>query len=107
MGLILLILVLVLLFGGGGGYYGYRRWGTGGGVGIDLLAPLSIRWLIRGQYCWPAGSRRRIIGFRCDRQRRFVGGKPLGVHAGYAIYFNSKSAQTEVEIKPNETVNTG
>jgi hypothetical protein len=32
--LILLIIVLVLLFGGGGGYYGYRRWGTGGGVGI-------------------------------------------------------------------------
>jgi hypothetical protein len=34
MGLILLIVVLVLLFGGGGGYYGYSRWGTGGGLGI-------------------------------------------------------------------------
>ena len=33
MGLILLIVVLVLLFGGGG-YYGYSRWGTGGGLGI-------------------------------------------------------------------------
>jgi hypothetical protein len=32
--LILLIVVLVLMFGGGGGYYGYRRWGTGGGIGI-------------------------------------------------------------------------
>jgi hypothetical protein len=32
--LILLIVVLALKFGGGGGYYGYRRWGTGGGVGI-------------------------------------------------------------------------
>jgi hypothetical protein len=34
MGLILLIVILVLLFGGGGGYYGYSRWGTGGGLGI-------------------------------------------------------------------------
>ena len=34
MGLILLIVVLLLLFGGGGGYYGYRRWGSGGGIGI-------------------------------------------------------------------------
>jgi hypothetical protein len=34
MGMLLLIIVLVLLFGGGGGYYGYSRWGTGGGVGV-------------------------------------------------------------------------
>jgi hypothetical protein len=27
-------IVLLLLFGGGGGYYGYSRWGTGGGLGI-------------------------------------------------------------------------
>jgi hypothetical protein len=32
--MLLLIIVLVLLFGGGGGYYGYSRWGTGGGLGI-------------------------------------------------------------------------
>ena len=32
--MLLLIIVLLLLFGGGGGYYGYSRWGTGGGVGI-------------------------------------------------------------------------
>jgi len=32
--MLLLILILVLLFGGGGGYYGYSRWGTGGGMGI-------------------------------------------------------------------------
>ena len=32
--MILLIILLVLLFGGGGGYYGYSRWGTGGGLGI-------------------------------------------------------------------------
>ncbi len=31
--MLLLIIVLLLLFGGGGGYYGYSRWGTGGGPG--------------------------------------------------------------------------
>ena len=31
--MLLLIIILVLLFGGGG-YYGYSRWGTGGGLGI-------------------------------------------------------------------------
>jgi len=32
---LLLIIVLLLIFGvGGGGYYGYSRWGTGGGLGI-------------------------------------------------------------------------
>jgi hypothetical protein len=42
MSLILLIIVLVLLFGGGGGYYGYRRWGTGGGVGIVGLVVIIL-----------------------------------------------------------------
>ena len=32
--MLLLIIILVLLFGGGGGYYGYSRWGTGGGLGV-------------------------------------------------------------------------
>jgi hypothetical protein len=32
--MLLLIIVLLLLFGGGGGYYGYSRWGSGGGIGI-------------------------------------------------------------------------
>ncbi len=32
--MLLIILILVLLFAGGGGYYGYSRWGTGGGLGI-------------------------------------------------------------------------
>jgi hypothetical protein len=32
--MLLLIIVLLLLFGGGGGYYGFSRWGTGGGLGI-------------------------------------------------------------------------
>jgi hypothetical protein len=31
---LLLVILLVLLLGGGGGYYGYSRWGTGGGLGI-------------------------------------------------------------------------
>ena len=30
--MLLLIILLLLLFGGG--YYGYSRWGTGGGLGI-------------------------------------------------------------------------
>ena len=32
--MLLLIIILLLVFGGGGGYYGYSRWGTGGGLGI-------------------------------------------------------------------------
>ena len=32
--MLLIIQILVLLFAGGGGYYGYSRWGTGGGLGI-------------------------------------------------------------------------
>ena len=39
MNMLLLIIVLVLLFGGGGGYYGYSRWGTGGGVGDRRAGP--------------------------------------------------------------------
>jgi hypothetical protein len=43
--LILLIVVLVLLFGGGGGYYGYRRWGTGGGIGIVGMVAIILLFL--------------------------------------------------------------
>jgi hypothetical protein len=32
--MLLVILILLLLFGGGGGYYGYSRWGSGGGLGV-------------------------------------------------------------------------
>ena len=32
--MLLLIILVLLLFGGGGGYYGYSRWGSGGGIGI-------------------------------------------------------------------------
>jgi hypothetical protein len=46
--MLLLIIVLVLLFGGGGGYYGYSRWGTGGGVGIlgTVLIIVLIMYLL-------------------------------------------------------------
>ena len=39
--MLLLIIVLVLLFGGGGGYYGYSRWGSGGGMGIVGIVVVS------------------------------------------------------------------
>ena len=47
MGLLLLILVIFLLFGGGG-YYGYSRWGTGGGLGIigTLLLIVLVLYLL-------------------------------------------------------------
>jgi len=48
--MLLLIVVLLLLFGGGGGYYGYSRWGTGGGLGIVgtvLLVVLGL-YLVGG-----------------------------------------------------------
>jgi hypothetical protein len=40
--LIILIIILLLVFGGGGGYYGYSRWGRGGGAGIGLGTILVI-----------------------------------------------------------------
>lgn len=40
--MILLIVVLLLAFGGGGGYYGYRKWGAGGGIGIFGLVVISL-----------------------------------------------------------------
>lgn len=43
MSLILLIIILLLLFGGG--YYGYRRCGPGGGIGIVgvvLIVPVVL-----------------------------------------------------------------
>jgi hypothetical protein len=46
--MLLLIIVLVLLFGGGGGYYGYSKWGTGGGMGIfgTVLLVVLIMYLL-------------------------------------------------------------
>ena len=48
--MLLLIILLVLLFGGGGGYYGYSRWGTGGGLGIvrTVLMILLVVYLLGG-----------------------------------------------------------
>jgi len=45
--LVVLILVLLLL-GGGGGYYGYSRWGAGGGVSIFGLVLIILLVLP----CW-------------------------------------------------------
>lgn len=48
--LLILIIVLLLLFGGGGGYYGYSRWGYGGGLGIvgTVLLIFVILYLLGG-----------------------------------------------------------
>jgi hypothetical protein len=48
--MLLLIIILVLLFGGGGGYYGYSRWGTGGGIGIfgTVLLLVLVLYLVGG-----------------------------------------------------------
>jgi len=51
--MLLLIVILLLLFGfGGGGYWGYSRWGTGGGLGIVgiLLVILVLFWLSAGEF---------------------------------------------------------
>jgi hypothetical protein len=32
--LLIAVILLLVLLGGGGGYYGYSRWGTGGGLGV-------------------------------------------------------------------------
>ena len=48
--MLLLILLLVVLFAGGGGYYGYSRWGTGGGLGIlgTVLLVVVLVYLLGG-----------------------------------------------------------
>ena len=50
--MLLLILLLVLLFAGGGGYYGYSRWGTGGGLGIvgTVLLVVVLVYLFGGMH---------------------------------------------------------
>ena len=47
--MLLLIILLVLVFGGGG-YYGYSRWGTGGGLGVvgTVLLVLAVVYLFGG-----------------------------------------------------------
>ena len=49
--MLILIIILLLLFGGGGGWYGYNRYGAGGGWGISLgtiLVICLIVWLLGG-----------------------------------------------------------
>ena len=48
--MLLLIILLILLFGGGGGYYGYSRWGMGGGLGVvgTILVVALIFYLLGG-----------------------------------------------------------
>ena len=50
--MLLPILLLVLVFGGGGGYYGYSRWGTGGGLGIvgTVLLVVVVLYLFGGMH---------------------------------------------------------
>ena len=48
--MLLLLVLLILLFGGGGGYYGYSRWGYGGGLGIvgTVLLIVLVVYLLGG-----------------------------------------------------------
>ena len=47
MDLILIIIILVLLFGG---WFGYHRWGYGGGIGIGgILLIVLIVYLLVGR----------------------------------------------------------
>lgn len=48
--MLLLLIVLILLLGGGGGYYGYSRWGAGGGLGVvgTVLLIAVILYLVGG-----------------------------------------------------------
>ena len=65
--MLLLIIVLLLLFGGGGGYYGYSRWGRGGGLGSrdshsyrrDLVFPrrVTLRNLAHSKSRTPLGRK--------------------------------------------------
>jgi len=48
--MLLVLILLLLLLGGGGGYYGYSRWGAGGGIGIFglILIILVVYYLVGG-----------------------------------------------------------
>ena len=62
--MLLLIILLVLLFGGGGGYYGYSRWGAGGGLGMvgTILLIVLVIYLFGGlRLCRTAQRRIRIL----------------------------------------------
>jgi hypothetical protein len=60
--LIVLIIILLLAFGGGGGYYGYQRWGTGGGVGIfGLVDHSGARVCVRRSASAPLRFREGLV----------------------------------------------
>ena len=48
--MLLVLILILLLLGGGGGYYGYSRWGAGGGVSIFglVLFILLVYYLVGG-----------------------------------------------------------
>jgi hypothetical protein len=48
--MLLLLILLLLLVGGGGWYFGYSRWGTGGGLGIfgTVLLIVVVLYLVGG-----------------------------------------------------------
>jgi hypothetical protein len=52
--MLLLIILLVLLFGGGGGYFGYSRWGRGGGLGVvgTVLVVVVLLYVLGGLPHW-------------------------------------------------------
>src|ERR1700739_3350785 len=56
--MLLLIILLVLLFGGGGGYYGYSRWGSGGGMGVvgTVLLIVLLLYLFGGLRLYQTGE---------------------------------------------------
>ena len=48
---LLIVVLLLLLLGGGGGYWGYSRWGAGGGIGIFgvVLIVLLVVYVLGGR----------------------------------------------------------
>ena len=60
--MLLLIILLILLFGGGGGYYGYSRWGAGGGMGNTSSRQALSSWRISVFNARKDGRRRRFTG---------------------------------------------
>src|ERR1700730_15692353 len=69
--LIVLIIILLLAFGGGGGYYGYQRWGTGGGAGIFGTALIILVLLYAfGEGPLPRCSFKGVVCSNTLRRRR-------------------------------------
>ena len=69
--MLLLILLLVLVFAGGGGYYGYSRWGTGGGLGIvgTVLLVVVVLYLFGGMH-FPGDAFPWVVLALAPRERR-------------------------------------